>query len=112
MDLVLSGHVHDYARTCNVLDETCVDERDGGMSHITIGTAGHKLSMVEREQAAWLKHAEMTYGYGRLAVHGSERLQFEFVATEDGAVLDTMELVNARVAARNCPRDGGGGAVV
>ena len=27
VDLVLSGHVHAYARTCNVLDERCVAPR-------------------------------------------------------------------------------------
>jgi hypothetical protein len=30
VDLVLSGHVHSYARTCNVLAGSCVDMRDGG----------------------------------------------------------------------------------
>ena len=103
VDLVLSGHVHDYARTCNVLDKRCVHERDGGMSHITVGTAGHKLSDVEREQADWLEHAEMAFGYARLHVEGSQRLKFEFVATEDGKVLDYMVLENKRVEGRNCP---------
>jgi hypothetical protein len=37
VDLVLSGHVHAYARTCNVADERCVDPADGGMTHFTIG---------------------------------------------------------------------------
>ena len=37
MDLVLSGHVHAYARTCNVLDERCLDAADGGMTHFTLG---------------------------------------------------------------------------
>lgn len=107
VDLVLSGHVHDYARTCNVLDKRCVRERDGGMSHITVGTAGHKLSDVEREQAEWLEHAEQAFGYGRLRVEGSERLKFEFVATEDGKVLDYMVLENKRVESRNCPAEDG-----
>ena len=37
VDLVLSGHVHAYARTCNVYDERCIDREDGGMTHITLG---------------------------------------------------------------------------
>ena len=43
VDLVFSGHVHSYARTCNVLDRQCVDMRNGGMTHITLGCGGHKL---------------------------------------------------------------------
>lgn len=37
VDLVLSGHVHAYARTCNVYNERCVDSSSGGMTHITLG---------------------------------------------------------------------------
>ena len=37
VDLVLSGHVHSYSRTCNVLDWRCADEeREGGMTHVTV----------------------------------------------------------------------------
>ena len=43
MDLVFSGHVHSYARTCNVLDERCVDMDEGGTTHITLGCGGHTL---------------------------------------------------------------------
>lgn len=37
VDLVLSGHVHAYARTCNVYNDRCVDPATGGMMHITLG---------------------------------------------------------------------------
>lgn len=37
VDLVLSGHVHAYARTCNVYNEQCIDSDDGGMMHVTLG---------------------------------------------------------------------------
>lgn len=30
VDLVLSGHVHSYARTCNVLGGKCIDMDQGG----------------------------------------------------------------------------------
>ncbi len=30
VDLVLSGHVHSYARTCNVLGGKCIDMDSGG----------------------------------------------------------------------------------
>lgn len=37
VDLVLGGHVHAYARTCNVYKERCIDNDDGGTTHITLG---------------------------------------------------------------------------
>ncbi len=44
VDLVLSGHVHAYARTCNVADERCVDPADGGMTHFTVGAHARAAS--------------------------------------------------------------------
>jgi hypothetical protein len=40
VDLVLSGHVHSYARTCNVLAGSCVDMRDGGWGPPDIAPVG------------------------------------------------------------------------
>ena len=37
VDLVLSGHVHAYARTCNVYRERCISNADGGTTHVTLG---------------------------------------------------------------------------
>lgn len=36
VDLVLTGHVHSYSRTCNVHDWECVDPEEGGMTHVTV----------------------------------------------------------------------------
>ena len=44
VDLVLTGHVHLYARTCSVAAERCVDDDDdddGGITHITLGEPCH-----------------------------------------------------------------------
>lgn len=38
VDIVLSGHVHAYARTCNVYEHKCVSESFGGTTHVTLGT--------------------------------------------------------------------------
>jgi hypothetical protein len=38
VDLVLTGHVHLYARTCSVRHDRCVGPRDDrGITHITLG---------------------------------------------------------------------------
>ena len=37
VDMAISGHVHAYARTCNVYKERCISNDDGGTTHITLG---------------------------------------------------------------------------
>ncbi len=46
VDLVLSGHVHSYARTCNVLDGKCTDMAQGGCAPCTSGCHACWLSML------------------------------------------------------------------
>ena len=102
VDLVLSGHVHAYARTCNVFREECVREKWGGTTHITLGCGGRKLSDVNHGQPAWLEYAESEWGYGRARVDGARTLDFEFVHSESGRVADAVTLQNSRSAMRGC----------
>ena len=37
VDLVMSGHVHLYARTCSVRRDHCRSDDDGGIMHVTVG---------------------------------------------------------------------------
>lgn len=39
VDLVMSGHVHAWARTCNVNQYECIRNKAGGITHLTIGQA-------------------------------------------------------------------------
>ena len=94
MDLVVSGHVHSYARTCNVYNEKCVDNLDKGTTHITLGCGGHKLSDVDHDQYSWLDYAETRFGYGRVTADGDRNLQFEYITTDDGEIRDTVTLHN------------------
>ncbi|KAK9829258.1 hypothetical protein WJX72_004835 [[Myrmecia] bisecta] len=102
VDMVLSGHVHAYARTCNVYNGECVADADGGATHITLGCGGRKLSRVEHDQSSWLEYAEAEYGYGRVTVHDGNSLLFEFVGSEDGNTRDSLLLHNSRADARTC----------
>lgn len=36
VDVVVSGHVHSYSSSCNVLDETCIRREEGGMMHFIV----------------------------------------------------------------------------
>ena len=94
VDLVLSGHVHSYARTCNVYNERCVDNLDKGTTHITLGCGGHKLSDVDHDQYDWLAYARIDFGYGRVIADGDRSLRLEYVTTEHGDVYDAVTLHN------------------
>lgn len=50
VDLVLTGHVHLYARTCSVAGSRCVDR--GGITHITLG-ARAALVPATRHLSRW-----------------------------------------------------------
>ncbi|KAL4448559.1 hypothetical protein ABPG75_005778 [Micractinium tetrahymenae] len=101
VDLVVSGHVHSYSRTCNVLDEECVPADEGGMTHIIAGCAGHKLTDVSHDQEPWLEYAAVRFGYGRVTVSSGRSLLFEMVG-EDGRVYDSVKLHNSRASLRGC----------
>ena len=94
VDLVLSGHVHSYARTCNVYNEKCVDNLDKGTTHVTIGCGGHKLSEVDHDQYDWLAYARTAFGYGRVTADGDRSLRLEYITTAHGDVYDSVTLHN------------------
>ena len=37
VDMVMTGHVHLYARTCSVRRDHCRKDDDGGITHVTVG---------------------------------------------------------------------------
>lgn len=121
VDLLVSGHVHTYYRTCAVMDGECVggDARGGGgdnghpggrgdgrhgIVHVVVGSAGRELSETEDGQEAWLAAGHDTYGYARFVAESNEVLRGEFVASKGGDVLDSF-VVNASPARlqRACP---------
>lgn len=93
VDVVLSGHVHSYYRTCAVYDERCVGRVGGGIVHVVVGSGGHELSDVEHGQEKWCVGKARRFGYARIQVRGAEELTMQFVSTDDGGeVIDSVTL--------------------
>ncbi|KAK2075586.1 hypothetical protein QBZ16_001694 [Prototheca wickerhamii] len=82
VDLVLSGHVHSYSRSCNVLGDACLPPAEGGATHVTAGTGGRKLSFVSADQFEWVEHSEERWGYVRADIQPGGSLDLEFVSSE------------------------------
>jgi hypothetical protein len=72
-------------------DGSLLRERHG-IVHLVIGSAGRKLSDVERDQSDWCAETIKRWGYGRFIVKGSRSLLVEYVSSETGEVLDSVEL--------------------
>ena len=113
VDVYVSGHVHAYARTCNVWrGGTCVPRSVGGTTHVLVGTGGRKLSGIAGDQSAWLEAAAELWGFLRLDAAGGDALRLQFVASQGGDVVDEVELRGVDRGQRLCRERGRAAAVV
>jgi len=69
-----------------------LDDSHHGITHFVIGSAGRKLSDVERDQMDWCAETVKRWGFGRFTVRGSRSLLAEYVSSETGEVLDAVEV--------------------
>uniref|UniRef100_A0A0E0M336 Purple acid phosphatase n=1 Tax=Oryza punctata TaxID=4537 RepID=A0A0E0M336_ORYPU len=113
VDLAIYGHVHNYERTCPVYENTCTatatpaaagDGKNGSSSsaytgalggtiHVVAGTGGAKLrGYAGGEWPQWSAARNESYGYVKLTARDHSRLEFEFIRSDDGAVLDAFTI--------------------
>jgi hypothetical protein len=78
-----------------------------GIVHFVIGSAGRKLSDVGDYQEDWCTSAVQQWGYGRFTVRGSSSLLVEYVSSETGEVLDSVELEAEGSRGRSCAANAG-----
>ena len=90
VDLFLGGHYHSYFRSCSGLYKNKCD--NGGLTHITIGTAGAQLDWAPLLRRSWGRFYSAEWGYGRITVANSTALHFEFVSDKDGSTRDSVWL--------------------
>ena len=103
VDVYLSGHVHAYARTCNVWrGGQCVPRPVGGTTHVLAGTGGRRLSDIAGDQSDWLDAAAQVWGFVRLDAGGGDALRLQFVASQGGGVVDEVTLRGVDRGQRLC----------
>uniref|UniRef100_A0A0D9XFE3 Purple acid phosphatase n=1 Tax=Leersia perrieri TaxID=77586 RepID=A0A0D9XFE3_9ORYZ len=106
VDLAVFGHVHNYERTCPVYENTCTASPGsspaangsspavysgvmGGTIHVVAGTGGARLrGFAGGEWPQWSVARNESYGYVKLTSRDQSRMEFEFVRSEDGQVVD------------------------
>lgn len=90
VDLLLSGHYHAYFRSCSGLFQGKCN--NGGLTHITVGTAGAELDLYKLLNETWVEFYKSEWGYGRITIVDAIRLIWEFVSDDDGSVHDRLVL--------------------
>ena len=67
VDVVVSGHLHAYSRTCPVIDRHCVPNEQGSIVHVIAGSAGRKLDDIG-DKEEWMDVTDRAFGYSRFTV--------------------------------------------
>ena len=103
VDLVFSGHVHAYERSCKVYQYTCVDD---GPLYITLGDGGNSEGLASTwvsPQPPWSAYRMASYGHGELTAFNSSVLQFEWHQNQDlsPVVADTVTIIKDPVTKSN-----------
>jgi hypothetical protein len=83
VDLVFSGHVHAYERSCQVYQYKCTP---GAPWYITIGDGGNLEGLAETwvdPQPAWSSFRQASYGFGELHVVNSTSMVWRWHQNQD-----------------------------
>jgi predicted phosphohydrolase len=100
VDVVFSGHVHAYERSCRVYQYACTD---GAPYYITIGDGGNKEGLADEwiePQPDWSVYRMASYGFGELRVINSTHTYWSWHQNSDlvPAVSDEFYIVKDSAA--------------
>ena len=97
VDLFLAGHLHSYLRTCSGLYRSKCN--NGGLTHITVGTAGAALDRGHLVNQMWTESFLKTWGYGKIIVYNSTMIHWSFISDvgkDQGKTLDELWITKER----------------
>eukprot|EP00762_Andalucia_godoyi_P007652 ANDGO_07896.mRNA.1 putative inactive purple acid phosphatase 9 len=93
VDMVLSGHVHCYERTCPMSNGECVADGEGPVYAVS-GSAGESHHAPFNPLInKWSKFHTLDYGRSRMTIANSTHLLYEWVANADGKVKDEFWVI-------------------
>jgi hypothetical protein len=100
VNLCLWGHVHNYERTCGIVNGVCAETDDDAPVHVVIGMAGNTYNLAweggfpeggEEVEPEWSIFRSITYGYTRFYAN-STHLHMEFLTDQRNEVHDELWL--------------------
>ena len=92
VDLVLGGHIHAYTRCCPMVQWVCTPRSEGGITYVTVGTAGatvHNETMVDRAEE-WIESWRVEWGFGVITSVNSTTLHWEFRSDKEKKIVDEV----------------------
>lgn len=78
VDVVFSGHVHAYERSCRVYQYECVENAP---YYITIGDGGNAEGLATgwvEPQPVWSAYRQASYGHGELVIFNETHTQWQW----------------------------------
>ena len=97
VDVVLSGHVHAYQRSCKLYNYSCVDD---GVLYLTVGDGGtpEGLAPTWVDCPSWSIYQQASWGHGEMTALNATHLSWEWHQNEDltPARADAAMLVKGR----------------
>jgi len=97
VDLVLAGHVHQYERTCAVVNGVCMgnETHPDGPVHIATGNGGMSVEGVWTPLTNWSLCRSTLYGYVRIDILNRGQMNIQFLDSKaPGTVADSFTLKN------------------
>eukprot|EP00729_Bicosta_minor_P015403 gene15403-28678_t len=87
VDLALFGHIHQYTRTCRMVDHKC---NDAGPVYMVIGTAGAttQVPFIPKALEPWVKVQSMLWGISSFDAVNSSHMHVQWIQDKDSIVGD------------------------
>ncbi|GAA0139722.1 phosphatase [Lithospermum erythrorhizon] len=99
VDIVISGHVHNYERTCPVYQNICTRKEKSfykgslnGTIHVVAGGGGASLAVFSTIQPTWSIFRDYDFGFVKLTAFDHSNLLFEYKKSSDGKVYDSFKI--------------------
>jgi len=94
VDVVLSGHIHAFQRSCRMARGACVAAGERGIVYHTNGAAGMAFSLERQDQHAHFAQRVLIglHGISLIEAANSTALRLSFAANRNGSVIDDVWL--------------------
>lgn len=89
VDIVFSGHVHAYERSCQVYKYACTE---GAPYYVTVGDGGNAEGLATpwvTPQPAWSLYRQASYGFGELTVVNATHSLWQWHQNEASRMLSS-----------------------
>ncbi|KAL9667046.1 hypothetical protein QQ045_001391 [Rhodiola kirilowii] len=99
VDIVISGHAHNYERTCPIYQNVCTSKEKyqykgslNGTIHVVAGGGGASLTDFGPIQPTWSLVKDIDFGFLKLTALDHSNLMFEYIKSSNGSIFDSFTI--------------------